>query len=41
MGWNRLGSARRRVFEVVMTDPIQGRITGAYVQSFVAGSKEA
>jgi len=30
--WDRLGRARRRVFEVVMTDPIAWRLTGAYVE---------
>ena len=30
--WDRLGRARRRVFEVVMTDPAPWRITGAYVE---------
>ena len=29
--WNRLGNGRRRVFEVVVTDPIQWRIVGAYL----------
>jgi hypothetical protein len=33
--WYRMGSARRRVFEVSMTDPIQWRITGAYLESNV------
>lgn len=28
--WNRLGQARKRVFEVVVTDPIKWRILGAY-----------
>jgi hypothetical protein len=27
--WNRLGSARRRVFEVVVTDPVPWRLVGA------------
>jgi hypothetical protein len=31
--WNRLGSARRRVFEVSVTDPIPWRLTGAYIES--------
>ena len=30
--WNRLGMARRRVFEVSVTDPIPWRITGAYLK---------
>ncbi len=30
--WDRLGRARRRVFEVVMTDPAPWRLTGAYVE---------
>jgi hypothetical protein len=29
--WNRLGVARRRVFEVAVTDPIPWRLTAAYV----------
>ena len=29
--WNRLGSARRRVYEVSVTDPIPWRLTAAYV----------
>lgn len=29
--WNRLGSARRRVFEVSVTDPVPWRLTGAYL----------
>lgn len=29
--WNRLGAARRRVFEVSVTDPIPWRLTGAYL----------
>lgn len=29
--WNRLGAARRRVFEIVVSDPIPWRITGAYL----------
>ncbi len=37
--WNGLGSGRRRVFEVVMTDPVLWRITGCYIESFVAGVK--
>jgi hypothetical protein len=31
--WERLGAARRRVFEVTVTDPIPWRITGAYLQT--------
>ena len=31
--WNRLGCARRRVFEVSMTDPVPWRIVGAYLES--------
>lgn len=31
--WNRLGSARRRVFEVSVTDPIPWRITAAYLKA--------
>lgn len=31
--WNRLGAARRRVFEIAVTDPIQWRITGAYIET--------
>lgn len=30
--WNRLGQARRRVFKVVMTDPIPVRLLAAYLQ---------
>jgi hypothetical protein len=30
--WHRLGSGRRRVFEVVMTDPIPWRLMGAFVE---------
>jgi len=30
--WDRLGSARRRVFKIVMTDPIPWKITNAYVR---------
>lgn len=29
--WNRCGMARRRVFEVAMSDPIPWRVTGAYL----------
>lgn len=29
--WNRLGAARRRVFEISMTDPVAWKITGAYL----------
>jgi PKD repeat protein len=31
--WNRLGSARRRVFEVSVTDPVPWRVTGAYLKA--------
>ena len=31
--WNRLGVARRRVFEVSVTDPIPWRLVGAYLES--------
>lgn len=31
--WNRLGTARRRVFEVSVTDPIPWRLTGAYIKA--------
>lgn len=31
--WNRLGCARRRVFEVSVTDPVAWRIVGAYLES--------
>lgn len=30
--WHRLGAARRRVFEVSVSDPIPWRITGAYLE---------
>ena len=30
--WNRLGTSRRRVFEISVTDPIPWRITGAYLK---------
>lgn len=30
--WDRLGQARRRVFEVSVTDPIPWRLVGAYVK---------
>ena len=29
--WNRFGMARRRVFEVVMTDPVPWKLTGAFL----------
>lgn len=29
--WNRLGQARRRVFEVAVSDPIPWKLTGAYL----------
>jgi len=38
VGWNRLGAARRRVFEVVCTDSIPWRLTGAYLESKVGDS---
>jgi len=31
--WDRLGQARRRVFRVVMTDPVPMRITNAYIRA--------
>jgi hypothetical protein len=31
--WNRLGAARRRVFEIVCSDSIPWRLTGAYLES--------
>lgn len=31
--WNRQGVGRRRVYEVVLTDPIQWRIVGAYLNA--------
>jgi PKD repeat protein len=31
--WNRLGCARRRVFEVSVSDPIPWRLTGAYMDA--------
>lgn len=30
--WTRLGQARRRVWEVVVTDPIPWRVTGCYMK---------
>jgi hypothetical protein len=30
--WNRLGAGRKRVFEIVMSDPIQWRILGAFLE---------
>ncbi|MEK9723025.1 MAG: PKD domain-containing protein [Rhodospirillaceae bacterium] len=36
--WNRLGVARRRVFEVIVTDPIAWKLTGAYVEATRDGS---
>jgi hypothetical protein len=30
--WERLGQARRRVFEVIVSDPIPWRLTGAYLR---------
>ena len=38
--WNRLGAARRRVFEVVVTDDVPWRLTGAYLESGL-GAKQA
>lgn len=38
--WNRLGAARRRVFEVVVTDDVPWRLTGAYLESSL-GAKQA
>ena len=35
--WNRLGAARRRVFEVVVTDPIPWRLTGCYLETVDSG----
>ena len=34
--WHRLGNARRRVFEVSVTDPIPWRLTGAYLTARAA-----
>ena len=31
--WNRLGTARNRVFEVVIADPVRWRISGAYLDA--------
>jgi len=31
--WNRLGAARRRVYEVSVSDPIPWRLTGAYLNA--------
>lgn len=31
--WNRLGSSRRRVFEVVIAEPVRWRISGAYLDA--------
>lgn len=31
--WNRLGAARRRVFEVSVSDPIAWKLTGAYLNN--------
>lgn len=36
--WNRCGQARRRVFEVSVSDPIPWRITAAYLQDATARS---
>jgi hypothetical protein len=30
--WNRLGTGRSRIFEVVVTDPVAWRLVDAYVQ---------
>ncbi len=35
--WLRLGSGRRRVFEVAVTDPIPWRLTGAYLSHSLEG----
>ena len=35
--WNGLGSARRRVFEVVVTDPVPWRLVGADLQISQSG----
>jgi len=31
--WNRLGQGRKRVFEIVVTDPIPWRVVGAYLEA--------
>jgi PKD repeat protein len=36
--WNRLGSGRRRVFEVSVTDPVQWKVVGAYLKANEGGS---
>ena len=36
--WNRLGQGRRRVLEVVMTDPVPFRITGCYLDSMTGNN---
>jgi hypothetical protein len=38
--WNRLGAARRRVFEVAVTDDVPWRLVGAYLESSL-GAKQA
>jgi len=35
--WNRLGQARRRVFEVIMVDPSSSRVVGAYFRGVSGG----
>lgn len=32
INWHRLGMARKRVFEVTLTDPVAARLVGAYVK---------
>jgi PKD repeat protein len=39
--WNRLGMARRRVFEVSVADPIPWRVTGAYLVTSPAKQPQA
>src|SRR3972149_14181 len=39
--WNRLGAARRRVFEASVTDPIPWKITGAYLRASGGHAKTA
>jgi len=36
--WNRLGCARRRVFEVSVTDPIPWKLVGAYLTAMGTGT---
>jgi hypothetical protein len=38
--WNRIGCARRRVFEVSVSDPVPWRITAAYVEANATGLKQ-